>query len=241
MAPAQQLVVVFGGNGFVGLTILKRLAALEGVTGIGVSRKPPLPSDKLEWRAGNALDASSYESLLTDASAVVVSIGSPPIPLVDYDTQFSANGPTNSKVLETAAKCGVKRAVLINATMPEWVPKGYRDGKLAAEASAHDFAKDGRSAVVIKPSAIYGTRNYKGFPIPLTPLFAPVSWLLRASTPLNHALIRTAPSLFRGVLVPPVPVDSVAAAAVSAALDSSSLAKPSSVTVLDPDAILRYT
>lgn len=228
-------VVVFGGNGFVGSEILKKLAA-DGIACVGVSRRhSSLPG--VTWHAADALDPSTFQGVLQDASAVVISIGSPPLPFVDYDYQFKFNGTTNTTVLDAAERCGVKKAVVVGATMPTWAPKGYFDGKVAAERRALEFAKDGREAVVLKPSPIYGTRRDGPFPVPLAPVLAPVSWLLRATRPINRAVIRVAPSLFDGVLVPPVPVAAVAAAAVDNAVKSK-LDEP--FAVIDVEGILNY-
>lgn len=206
-------VVVFGGRGFLGSKIVERL----GVNGISASRRD----------GQDCLDPSSYETLLKEAHAVVVSVGSPPLPFVDYQKQFDANGTTNITVLETAKRCGVKRAILVNATMPEWAPAGYRDGKIAAEKAAKELF-DG-AAVVLKPSALYGTRYENGIPIPLTPILGPVAWLLRTVKP--DPLVNALPYLLRGALVPPVSVDAVAKAAADAAL----LDTEDSYTELGPD------
>mmetsp|Transcript_3249 Transcript_3249/g.4502 ORF Transcript_3249/g.4502 Transcript_3249/m.4502 type:complete len:256 (-) Transcript_3249:39-806(-) len=218
-------VVVYGGNGFVGSTIMKRLVE-RGVRAVSVSRSGQVPSQltneqwtqKAEWKEGDAFSPNFLE----DAAAVIVSVGSPPIPFVEYRKQLRANGETNESILRAAKEAKVSRAVLINATMPAWIPRGYRDGKLLAEQAAFDFVRDRDdpcAAAVLKPSAIYGTRYENGFPIPLTPILAPLSWVLSTGKPLASRASNLFPYLFEGALVPPVPVTAVACAAVSAALD----------------------
>ncbi|KAJ8605823.1 hypothetical protein CTAYLR_000591 [Chrysophaeum taylorii] len=192
-------VFVFGGNGFVGSAIIRKLVE-SGVPCVGVSRRA---SDIAPWHVADAMDPSTYPDM-SGARAVVVSMGTPPLPFVDYETQRAANGASNVRVLEAAQALGV-RTVLVNATMPRWAPSGYRDGKLDAEKAA--------TGVVLKPSAIYGTRYHNGIPIPLH-FLAPVSWVFRL--PIAGKLCELAPGLFEGALVPPVPVSKVAKAAFDA-------------------------
>jgi nucleoside-diphosphate-sugar epimerase len=122
-------VVVFGGNGFVGAEVLRALVK-RGVPAVSVSRGGLAPKQtadfatEVEWVAGDALKPDSYRSILEGASAVVVAVGSPPLPFVNYGYQVNANGATNEKVLEAAFAANVRRAVVIGATMPQWCPKG---------------------------------------------------------------------------------------------------------------------
>ena len=229
-------VVVFGGNGFVGSKVLEQLvrgaAVLEEEerTFVSVSRSGVVPAhlktepraQRVTWSKGDAMDPESCLGLLADASAVVVSVGSPPLPFVDYDAQFAANGTANETILSAAKKVpSMKKAVLVNATMPSWAPKGYRDGKLAAEEAAKALSEN-FSVTILKPSAIYGTRHLQnGMPLPLWPALAPVSWLLEKGKPLCDRASGAFPSLFDGVLAPPVPVDALASAAVHALTQSS--------------------
>ena len=92
-----------------------------------------------------------------------------------------------------------------------------------------------RAAVVVKPTAVYGTRHTEGgTPIPLAPVLAPVSLGLRAAKPLSDRLAALAPAVFEGVLDPPVPVDAVARAVVDGCLDPAL----AGLTVFGPGDIL---
>ena len=90
-----------------------------------------------------------------------MSVGSPPLP-GDVEAARKANGATNVAVIEAAMEAKVGRAVVVGATMPPWLDKvaeGYALGKRDAfEALGGSFALGG-GAVVVKPSAIYGTRH----------------------------------------------------------------------------------
>ena len=124
-------VVVFGGNGFVGSHILKALVAL-GVPAVSVSRKGIVPkhleneawAQKVHWAKGDALEPKTYEALLRGsgssssssstssplppppARAVVLCVGSPPVPFVDEAWQTKMNGATNCAVIGAAAAEG---------------------------------------------------------------------------------------------------------------------------------------
>lgn len=92
-------VVVFGGNGFVGSNILKVLRA-RSVDAISVSRSGVKPKHlegqswaaEIAWTRGDALTPASYQDALKGASAVVISVGSPPVPVADVAWQTMQNG-----------------------------------------------------------------------------------------------------------------------------------------------------
>mmetsp|Transcript_17768 Transcript_17768/g.35073 ORF Transcript_17768/g.35073 Transcript_17768/m.35073 type:complete len:271 (-) Transcript_17768:347-1159(-) len=226
--------VVFGGSGFVGSRILEMMvsrgSASEFVS-LTRSGKPPHRQDqpkwlnKVEWAQGDSLQPGTFKDRLSSDSAVIISVGSPPLPTNSEEArleQVKANGETCVSIIEAAAEQGVKRLVLINATMPEWTPSGYREGKELARQAAIKFAEgsNDRGAVILKPSAIYGTRYTEGgMPIPLWTVMAPTSFLMQglSQTGISGYLERSVPSVFKGVLSPPVSVDAVARAAVDAA------------------------
>ena len=92
-------------------------------------------------------------------------------------------------------------------------------GKRDAFEALGGFALGG-GAVVVKPSAIYGTRHTEsGYPIPLAPVMAPLSYALRIGRPVTGFVTGLAPSLLDGLLEPPVPVHAVAQTVVDACLE----------------------
>jgi len=238
-------VVVFGGTGFVGAKILESLVRRGVPQVVSISRSGARPShlaleswaNRVSWRHGDAADLERCKVILQDADAVVVSMGSPPLPFVDYDFQVAANGATNETVLEAAAAVAtLRKAVLVNATMPQWAPKGYRDGKLQAYAAAQRLANRSELEItVLKPTAIYGTRYERGWPVPLAPALAPLSWLLQTARPVCDWASSAVPSLFDGVLAPPVPVEAVADAAVAAVLPQNYAVDDLGNVVVDDD------
>ena len=49
---------------------------------------------EVAWIAGDALTPESYQDTLKDATAVVISVGTPPVPVKDVEWQTRMNGGT---------------------------------------------------------------------------------------------------------------------------------------------------
>mmetsp|Transcript_19619 Transcript_19619/g.44533 ORF Transcript_19619/g.44533 Transcript_19619/m.44533 type:complete len:244 (-) Transcript_19619:143-874(-) len=221
-------VIVFGGNGFVGTKVLQALCGRSAVAAVSVSRSGSKPkhleneawASKVQWEKGDAMKPETFQNLLEGTTAVVVSIGSPPIP-ADEAWQTMMNGDSNCSVINAAAAAGVPRLVLVNATTPAWCPSGYAKGKAMAAKCAEEFVggEASRGALVVKPGAIYGTRHTAGgIPIPLAPLLAPVRFGLNLAPSLVSAATKAVPYLLEGALVPPVSVEALAELAADGCL-----------------------
>jgi uncharacterized protein YbjT (DUF2867 family) len=235
MGSRRASLIVVGGNGFVGSAVCAA-AVKRNVPVISISRSGRPPnlrggagcwSDSVRWEKGDAFDSSSYASHLKEAAAVIVTVGSPPLPFVDFNMQRRLNGESNAIVAKAASDAGVPRLVVVNASMPAWLDRvagGYAQGKRDAAAAAAEFASHGDTAraAILKPSAIYGTRYAATalglIPIPLGLVLGPTSALLRVFGGTAAMLRSAAPYLLDGVLLPPVPVGAVAEAAVHHAL-----------------------
>lgn len=255
---SEASIVVFGGNGFVGSAVCEAAVA-RNVPVVSVSRSGARPpqlkpgsggwADRVRWEKGDALNESSYKQHLGGAGAVVIAIGTPPLPFIDRTTQRRANGESNVAIARAAREAGVKRLVLVNAAMPTWLDRvapGYAEGKRDAAAEAETFVREagaGAHAAVLKPSVIYGRRYTQSpvgvVPIPLGAVFGPLSWGLRAFGGVTSAMRSTVPSAFDGALHAPVSVRAVANAAVHHALDAD-VAKGKAVTE-SPEDLLRFT
>ncbi|CAE6911422.1 unnamed protein product [Symbiodinium sp. CCMP2592] len=219
--------LVFGGRGFVGAAICKELAKRGLTPVLSLSRSQPAQSEGSTIQEVGGVDAlkpETFESLLPDARAVVIAIGEPPW-VTDKERAMRSNGTTNITIMQTAAKHKVPRVVLVNATMPSWgVIAGYREGKLAAEREALSYPEkcdSPCSVLVIKPGAISGTRQEGCFQVPLWLLLEPMRLVMSALSGPCEAIERCFPSLFGGVLRPPVRVEEIAMAAADVVEDTS--------------------
>ena len=218
-------IVVYGGNGFVGSVIVEKIAK-NGFFCTNISRtgkkNPRLNGrneewmKKVEWIRGDANDPDL--SILAKANAVIISIGSPPLPTFSkqvFDKQIFKNGETNESVIEAAKKVNVNRVVLISAHVPNILKRkgfGYYAGKHKAFIAAKKFVGSSphRTAVVLKPSGIYGTRYTKsGIPIPLWLFMKPISYIQRM---LPSFITKHLPAKL-------VSVEEVASAAAKAAIE----------------------
>ncbi|GBG31500.1 MIOREX complex component 2 [Hondaea fermentalgiana] len=249
-------VVVFGGSGFVGSTALELLALRGSAPSlVSVTRKGERPkhlekqkwADGVSWEKGDSLKPASFEDKLDAETSIIVSIGSPPLPTSSdeaFQAQVKANGDTCVSIIETAAAQNVKRLVLVSATMPQWAPSGYREGKRKAYDAAVDFANGGsdRSALILKPSGIYGTRHTEGgLPIPLWTVMAPASLAMQGLSRIGISdfIERSIPSVAKGVLSPLVSVEAVARAAVDGAT-MATLPGEKNLIECSPEDILAY-
>jgi len=201
---ASRRLVILGGNGFVGSAVAEE-ALRRGLEVLCLSRSgrctaPHAWASRVRWERADALQPDTYREHLRGAEALVVSIGSPPLPFQDRAYQMKMNGETNAVAARTAKAAGVPQLVLINAAMPRWLtPEGYRAGKLVAEAAAKELVDGSFGAAVLKPGAIYGTRYVGNTPVPLWAVLGPASALmrnlwgpLRANAPVSVDLVASA-------------------------------------------------
>ena len=123
-AGAAKRLVVFGGSGFVGGAIaaeaLRRGASVlclsrAGAPAAGLAAQPW--AQRAQWAKADALQPDTYRDKLKGADAVVISIGSPPLPFVDRAAQarhpasccVAASGSLGRNgVLRLRASCGCR-------------------------------------------------------------------------------------------------------------------------------------
>lgn len=234
-APEAKL-VVFGGNGFVGSRVCE-VAHKMGLHVISINRsgenlrfcevlnfatgrpswlKKPW-ANEVEWVHGDALQPACYIDKLRGALGAVSCVGG----FGGQAKMYRICGEANIQAIETAASVNVPRFAFVSVyhdTLPGFVKQiGYFKGKLDAEAALQRCF--GPNGVAIRPFFIHGTRHLtEQLGIPLQVVGIPLEKAL--SYIPTKQLATSIPILGTG-LIPPVKVESVAKAAVTAATDPS--------------------
>lgn len=187
----ENKIVLFGGNGFVGTAIAEELVASNAQV-VCVSRTGVMPAqlknqawaEQVEWHQGDALHPE--HAVFDDAQAVVALVGSPPIPTFSkraFENQLMMNSEPNLAVIKALTDSNTRRLVLLSAHIPKVMQTdkfAYAKGKRLCEEAAEQFANRSadHTAIVLKPSGIYGVRYTKaGKPINLAVIMRPIAAL----------------------------------------------------------------
>lgn len=191
----EKAITIFGGHGFVGSHVAKHLIE-KGAAVTCVSRRGDRPkhlesqdwANSVEWLEGDASDADT--KLLTESDVIITVIGSPPLPTFSkqaHQRQLEANGLANQKLIERCAEADVNKLIVLGAQIPFFLnfdSFAYSKGKQISLDAAKQFCQqpEQKSAMVIQPSVIYGTRHTQsGTAIPMSWLFKPVTSLIPAA------------------------------------------------------------
>ncbi|KAK4796897.1 hypothetical protein SAY86_029223 [Trapa natans] len=211
-------VVVLGGSGFVGSAVCKA-AISKGIEVVSLSRsgRPTYPGswvDQVTWMPGDVF-YTNWDEVLVGATAVVSTIGG----FGSEEQMQRINGEANVVAVNAAKDFGVPKFVLISVhdyNLPTFLlTSGYFTGKRKAETEV--LSKYPNSGVVLRPGFIYGKRRVDGFEIPLDLFGEPVERILRATENFTKPLSSLPGSDL--LLAPPVSVDDVALAVISAVTD----------------------
>ncbi|XP_011626911.1 uncharacterized protein At1g32220, chloroplastic isoform X2 [Amborella trichopoda] len=213
-------IIVLGGSGFVGSAICKA-AVSNGIEVISLSRsgRPSYSEswiDQVTWTTGDVFYAN-WEQLLNGATAMVSTIGG-----FGSEVQMKKiNGEANVTAVDAAMKFGVPKFILISVhdyNFPSFLlSSGYFTGKRQAESEV--LSKFPNSGVVLRPGFIYGKRRVDGFEIPLDLIGEPLEKFLKAIENYTKSLNSLPGSDI--LLAPPVSVDDVAFAVISAIKDDN--------------------
>jgi len=197
---SDNLVVIYGGNGFVGSAIARRFVerdypviclSRQGKKPVHLNTKAASWADKVVWLKGDA--ANPDLKLLDRASTVITTVGSPPLPTFTrekFNRQLHTNGLANIKLLEACSRYRLKNIVIISAQIPDFLQRpgfAYASGKIAVIDRATEIFSDSATAVtIVKPSVVYGLRHTRtGKPVPLGFLKTAgklLSWLSKLSS-----------------------------------------------------------
>ena len=239
-AAAALKVTVCGGSGFVGSRVCKGLVEAGGneVTAVSKSGKPPAWAAKEEWVSkvdwvANDLtrgSRASLEAAIGQPEALVSCVGG-----VGFDRQalILANGKANTEVATVAEKLDNLKSVVYVSVSDEvddaaaWLTgrslrsnswrwgEGYFEGKKQAEAAFS--ALGAATTCFVKPSFIYGGDSFELFPPRVNDGYgSAVEEIL--SNGIVQKIADVMPGLIKVALRPPVSVDAVAGAVVSATL-----------------------
>jgi UDP-glucose 4-epimerase len=176
--PAAQLpVLVTGGAGFVGATLVRRLAAaghpVRVLDNYATGDAAYLDGIGAELIRGDIRDQPALDAALSGTRAVVhlAAAGSVPESVADPETNFSVNVLGTFRVLDAARRAGAERVVLAStggALIGDAVPpvnerslpkpiSPYGASKLAGEGYAHAFASAyGLRTVALRFGNVYG-------------------------------------------------------------------------------------
>jgi uncharacterized protein YbjT (DUF2867 family) len=210
--------VIFGGNGFVGSRVTEE-AVKSGVSVVSISRRGQPPpgvsapwTSQVEWAKGDVFDPASWKSQLDGAIGVISTLGG----FGSNEHMYKICGQSNIQIMEAAKEAGVDRFAFVSAHnmgLPDWVLKGYVQGKRDAEARLAQLFPN--SGVALRPGFIHGTRNVAGIPVPLQIVGLPLEKLLSVVPTQSLASV----PLVNLLATPPVSASAVGRAAVAAATD----------------------
>ncbi|MBX2859405.1 MAG: NAD(P)H-binding protein [Cellvibrionaceae bacterium] len=178
----QKHMVIYGGTGFVGSKIAE-VFSRQGIQVCCISRSGGMPrqlqntqsewAEQVEWLQGDV--ANPDPELLAKTDAVVICVGSPPVPTFSskaYEAQYAANGGGNIALVKACKEHSVKQLIIISATLPSMFKTerfAYYKGKRDLVNTVEELFKNSDTKVsILFPSVIFGRRYTKsGKPIPL--------------------------------------------------------------------------
>ena len=172
-------ILVTGGSGFVGATLVESLASSESVAVKACVRKPPInPSSTLSYVQVPSIDARTDWSLLLPGVNVVVHTAArvhvmDPRGQSDNDRYFEVNVAGTMRLAEQAAAAGVKRFIFLSsikvngegtssnraftADDPPAPMDAYAVSKAEAETRLLSLAsRCAMEVVIIRPVLVYG-------------------------------------------------------------------------------------
>merc|ERR1719215_461259 len=216
-------VLVLGGTGMAGKEVVRQLRE-KNINVVATSRNGRDGTAALDFtEVGGDIDAT-ISRLSEGCTAIISCVGS-----IGTDMDGLVNSGSG-KVAQSALPSSVKKFVYISvapevreASKGVSFLKDYMEGKSYSEASIQSaFGSSGRSYTLIKPTFIYGGDEFKVSPPRVATGYGKlVEGLL--STGVFRAAAGVLPGIIGIALEPPVNVEAVAGAAVSAALGSNNV------------------
>lgn len=168
----------------------------------------------VKWHAADVFDANSWQNVAKGAAATISCVGG-------FGSQAQMErvcGDANVVACRTSAALSIPRFVFVSAHKFNLGPlegllSGYYRGKEKAEAEVQKLYSS--AGTIIRPSFVHGMRTLpNGMVIPLSLIGSPLAVIAGANVFRKFENV----PLLGAAVVPPVSVDSVAAAAAAAAL-----------------------
>jgi NADH dehydrogenase len=156
----QDHVTVFGGSGFIGRHLVRRL--IERGTAVRVVARNvhgglfDTGSSRPQWLAGSITDATTRSRAVEDTGAVVNLIGTTAAP--DAETFFELHSVAPRELAAEARRAGVTRFVQISAMgVAEDAPALADRSKAAGEQAVRDAFPE---ATIVRPALVYGADDH---------------------------------------------------------------------------------
>ena len=162
MGVANRLVTVFGGSGFIGRYLVKRLSARGDRVRVAVRDaenarflQPMGDVGQIVSVSADIRDDDSVRAAVRDADAVIFSVGI--LHGRGLQTFQSIHVEGAGRVAEAAAECGVGRLVLVSALGADSSSESvYAASKAAGEARARAAFP---SVTVVRPGVVFGAED----------------------------------------------------------------------------------
>jgi farnesol dehydrogenase len=163
--------VVTGATGFIGQYLVRDLLAHGRTVRVLVRRPELLPADvraRVEVRRGDIRDAAALAAAVRGAHTVLHLAACARAWSRDPHEFTAVNVDAVATVLAAARATGVERLVHVSTllTLPPFIgapvrgsagrPTPYEESKLAGERLVEAYAAEGRHAVIVHPTRVYG-------------------------------------------------------------------------------------
>ncbi len=146
-------VLVLGGNGFIGQTIVSALAQTPDFTPLSAARRPGAD------RSCDATDLASLQAACADTGAIVNAAAGRPEAMRRATENLCAVAATSRQHivhLSSMAVYGAASGLVREDAAVDAAGSAYAASKIACEANLLRFAADGGRATILRPGIVYG-------------------------------------------------------------------------------------
>jgi NADH dehydrogenase len=160
---ANTSLFITGASGFLGQSLLRRLARGPECAVTGLSRRPALiaagvpPQPGWKYLSGDLTNPASYQTALADAHTIVHLAAATGKERPEVFTRVNVEG--TRVLVEQAARAGTSRIVYVSsiaAKFPDRRHYAYAESKLAAERVVQ---ASGLAWVIVRPTLVFGPES----------------------------------------------------------------------------------